>query len=736
MAINFPTPATVGEEFVDVSGVTFVWNGYGWTQKAAGAAPPPVDAYTKAESDANFVNVSGDTMSGNLVIAKASPLIQLQKTGLAEAAHIVGLGSNLAQRWNIELGSTDPEGGVADGSSFIIHCYNNDGSYGGQILNFPRTTRLGTVAGDPVAPLGIATKQYVDANAGTGGLDQATADALYVNLTGDTMSGSLLISTPTHSRLTLDTPPGTVNVLGGQVGGKTRWEMYLGNGSAEGGANSGSDFSINSLDDAGTALIGTPLSIQRSSGMVSVSSTLVVSGTLFAHGLLTAVTTPKGHQIGNNGGAQAWGPVTTVDANFLLYGGGENWAGVGADVSGNMWFRVGLAGSPLPALVLNSTDNAVYLSKDPTAPLQAATKQYVDAKPVGLDQVTADGLYVNIAGDTMSGGLSTPVLTISNASYSDINLVNAGVQRNLVRSNPTDGDFQVHQYDAAGTYLGARLQLRNSDGTLTVMGPSSLQGVTCSDIYSGGTWTNLATCNLTQVNCANLNASGTVTASQFTLNNGEYASNRADGQAVFRMNGAAGIVVFDYRGWLNPYYGHACKPGVSALAGPDTFNLHWTGQMGCYVGDAHLGNFAYNSDYRVKKDIVNLSSTWDQVKALRPISYTQAEYTPQIEIDRKQREAVERNTLGIEGRQEDRDALTTPMFAADSIERWGFVAHELQATLLPSAATGVKDDPIAIQSPNPFTLLAAVTKALQEAMARIEALEAQLPNIVTPTRAR
>jgi hypothetical protein len=29
-----------------------------------------------------------------------------------------------------------------------------------------------------------------------------------------------------------------------------------------------------------------------------------------------------------------------------------------------------------------------------------------------------------------------------------------------------------------------------------------------------------------------------------------------------------------------------------------------------------------------------------------------------------------------------------------------------------------------VQSPNPFTLIAALTKALQEAMARIEALEA------------
>ena len=70
------------------------------------------------------------------------------------------------------------------------------------------------------------------------------------------------------------------------------------------------------------------------------------------------------------------------------------------------------------------------------------------------------------------------------------------------------------------------------------------------------------------------------------------------------------------------------------------------------------------------------------------------------------------------------DEIPGHLFAADDIERWGFIAHELQATLTPSAATGEKDSPDTIQSPNPFTLIAALTKALQEAMVRIEALEA------------
>jgi hypothetical protein len=42
-----------------------------------------------------------------------------------------------------------------------------------------------------------------------------------------------------------------------------------------------------------------------------------------------------------------------------------------------------------------------------------------------------------------------------------------------------------------------------------------------------------------------------------------------------------------------------------------------------------------------------------------------------------------------------------------------------------TGATGYKDAPDVVQSPNPWTVIAALTKGLQEAMARIEALEAR-----------
>jgi hypothetical protein len=174
-------------------------------------------------------------------------------------------------------------------------------------------------------------------------------------------------------------------------------------------------------------------------------------------------------------------------------------------------------------------------------------------------------------------------------------------------------------------------------------------------------------------------------------------------------------------------YGYVCKAGISGGFGSNYFNLLYaSGPTQLWIDATNFGNITVSSDYRIKKDVINLPGMWDTVKALRPIKYTQAQYTPKIEVERRVKEAAEeRKQAEAEGREPKPAEPPQPMFAADDIERWGFIAHELQDALTPSAATGYKDAPDHVQSPNPFTIIAALTKALQEAMARIEALEAR-----------
>ena len=180
--------------------------------------------------------------------------------------------------------------------------------------------------------------------------------------------------------------------------------------------------------------------------------------------------------------------------------------------------------------------------------------------------------------------------------------------------------------------------------------------------------------------------------------------------------------------------GFVCRPGETATSGGNRYNFNWAPNLNAYIDVSFVGQVAFTSDYRAKKDVTDLGGMWDTVKALRPIRYTQAEFTPpkQVAVNavaaRKQKEDIEakiREGRGDEPKtyQEEVD-FTKPLFPADDIERWGFIAHELQGTLIENAATGVKDSHDTVQSPNPWTVIAALTKALQEAMTRIEALEA------------
>lgn len=179
-------------------------------------------------------------------------------------------------------------------------------------------------------------------------------------------------------------------------------------------------------------------------------------------------------------------------------------------------------------------------------------------------------------------------------------------------------------------------------------------------------------------------------------------------------------------------HGFSGIQGTTGATYGSTHNFYYTGGViQAWVDASYLGNISLTSDYRTKKDVVDLPDMWSTVKALRPIKYTQAQFTPPAQIAanaealRVSDEAKAR--ARTEGTEEPVDPIIPPMpmFEADEIERWGFIAHELQATLVESAATGVKDSHDTVQSPNPWTVIAALTKALQEAMARIEALEAR-----------
>ena len=190
----------------------------------------------------------------------------------------------------------------------------------------------------------------------------------------------------------------------------------------------------------------------------------------------------------------------------------------------------------------------------------------------------------------------------------------------------------------------------------------------------------------------------------------------------FSIGVGAAATIYNSGGWIGQaaqcnFMVQSAGPGNSAMM---TFHCagEFAGQFGLH-GDArlHFGGWSWGEgawyqiwssidfanpacDYRFKDAVAPLDSTWDHVKALRPIKYRQKAF---------ELPATKGHSL----------------IEADDRERWGFIAHELQETLGDTAAHCPKDDPDRLQAPNLMMLVAALTKTVQEMQARIEELEAR-----------
>ena len=142
--------------------------------------------------------------------------------------------------------------------------------------------------------------------------------------------------------------------------------------------------------------------------------------------------------------------------------------------------------------------------------------------------------------------------------------------------------------------------------------------------------------------------------------------------------------------------GIASKTGSDATAtvSGNLYNFSWSSpNLTAYVDTAAIGVAATSSDYRVKQNIaLQTESGIDKVKLLKPSTFEFKNYN------------------GI--------------FKADGITREGFIAHEVQE-VIPSGATGTKDG-TDIQALKLDAIVSVLTKALQEAVAKIETLEAKV----------
>jgi len=137
------------------------------------------------------------------------------------------------------------------------------------------------------------------------------------------------------------------------------------------------------------------------------------------------------------------------------------------------------------------------------------------------------------------------------------------------------------------------------------------------------------------------------------------------------------------------------KTGNNAAASTSNlYNFFWTGSaLQCWIDATHVGNVTItSSDYRIKENVVTQTeSAINKIKQLRPVSYQFKDYE---------------------------------VFKGDAVSREGFIADEIQQ-VIPSAVNNTKDGD-SIQSLNVDAIVSVLTKALQEAVAKIETLETKV----------
>ena len=514
-------------------------------------------------------------------------------------------------------------------------------------------TMLGplVLSGDPTVELHAVTKQYADAASGD-----------KVLKTGDVMTGNLTISKDAP-RIFLNRTgpqPSSPSILG-QVGGLARWEMQF-------GGDATSDFFLTRASDAGV-FIDNPFSINRATGRATFIHPLSITAGVTIDGFTTIRNDLIVYRPGSpNTGVVYFGNQVPGVGNKYLYYDGTNFSLSGGSL---LCGAISTQGGSIACGALTSAGFQAHGASTVHGALNAVSMS------AGLVQATnTDGLQV-----------STPGHARVQYHVHGVRIWSAGVTN-------FDGNWGI--WDDSGG--GHRRFYCQTDGSVVVPGgmhAGSFNGPLNGKATSAGYADSAGS------------FSGNIIESLYhiDLKHPGHEWEDFDGRLLagadhnLHLTSAGGWIKCDSQvevwGGLMAH-GYRQRQGTSGAYKGSWFNIALADSGAAFEfwsDSTNYGAIYMGCDYRIKKDVVPLHSMWDNVKALKPISYKH------------------NGELG---------------FTDDGVERWGFIAHELQETLLPIAANGVKDEPNVIQSPNNFLLIATLTKALQEAIERIEALEVAL----------
>jgi Chaperone of endosialidase len=233
---------------------------YGWVKPEVGASTTTWG--TKLNSDLDLIDAQ--------VFTNSNMLKTLNSLAVQSAAPVVGqyifnnstVGAGLQKRWALVEDTTAESGGNA-GSNFSLQAFNDLGAALSTPLSFLRASGAATFAG-PVTANGamtvnaavtmnsVATVNGVAATPYSGPALGTAAANLMLNKQGSAVSAQ----------------------MSGLNNGVLRWQIVMGNNTAETGANIGSGFAIQNFSDTGVGL-GLPMQISRATGVVTFQQPII-----------------------------------------------------------------------------------------------------------------------------------------------------------------------------------------------------------------------------------------------------------------------------------------------------------------------------------------------------------------------------------------------------------------------------------------------------------------------------
>lgn len=259
--------------------------------------------------------------------------------------------------------------------------------------------------GDPQAPTPLSTDN--DTSIATTAFVKTVVAAGYLPLSGGTLTGDLTIDKNSPNLFLTKAAGGGASILGvAKIGGFVRWALTLGDSTAEGGAgsNTGSNFSLNRFNDAGSYL-GSPIQIDRATGQITLGVTVLGGGStvptpsagdasnkIATTGFVNAAIKPPTRillttsgsygpssgcrwfeieMVGGGGGGANGGGTAGVDGGSTSFGGFTAGGGSGSGAAGSYSGSFGAGDLVMPGGVSgnhgNVGDNVTNVSGSPGA---------------------------------------------------------------------------------------------------------------------------------------------------------------------------------------------------------------------------------------------------------------------------------------------------------------------------------------------------------------------------------